>query len=243
MKQRRRTCPDDLDRRRAEVIDVLAQAVLSLHGVFGAVEGAPSTGASHSLGCATGPLVAGPVGWQTPINSRIRVADAADATTIVRLLRGSGLTVAELEQEVVRTCLIAEPKGGGPIGAVTVEHHAAAAVFRGVFVAATCRLQGLGTRLAMEAFRRARSIGDRFAYTAALLPPWYLDTLGFELVARDLVPGAVLALPGICEPLGRCVFRLDLSVLTSARTRRAHAATRAQAAFDTGEPWWPDGAR
>jgi N-acetylglutamate synthase-like GNAT family acetyltransferase len=230
----------ELEHRRAEVTAILADAVLAAVGVSAGPEGAPRPRPSRSPPRTPNAPTIATTSPDRPPLSRVRDAKPHELPTVVRLLRGTGPTLADIEQARDSACLVVDARRMGPIAAAYLECHGNLGVLRGVFVMRTWRLRGLGTRLTNEALRRARQRGLAAVYTAALLAPWFLDTLGFALVARDLLPGDVLHLPGIAGREDANVYRLDLAALVSVQARKRHAGQRVAHAIESGEPWWPD---
>jgi amino-acid N-acetyltransferase len=125
--------------------------------------------------------------------ARVRVDDVRP------LLLSSGLPIEDLDDE--RVCLIGVVEGGALAGCVGFERYGEDGLLRSLAVAPDRGGCGIGAALLHEAIVQAGADGCRAVWGVTTNAEKYLARFGFEVVARDSVPGALAEstqLRGVC---------------------------------------------
>jgi N-acetylglutamate synthase-like GNAT family acetyltransferase len=121
-----------------------------------------------------------------------RVAAARDVEQIRGFLRENGLPNLGVE-EWVKNFLIIEDDNGRWIGVVGLEVYGESGLLRSVAVDKGSRRKGHGRSLVTAALTGARSRGVRMVYLLTDDAGSYFERLGFQVVDRKDVDGAVKA--------------------------------------------------
>ena len=116
-------------------------------------------------------------------------ASEADGTSILQLLRDSGLPIDGLVDHL-NTALVAR-NGAVIVGCAAVEIYPDGALLRSVAVAPTARGHGVGERLTEAAVSLARSLRIPAVYLLTTTAESYFPRFGFVQTTRDLVPTGV----------------------------------------------------
>ncbi|WP_019011062.1 GNAT family N-acetyltransferase [Deinococcus aquatilis] len=129
----------------------------------------------------------------TDSSVQIRLANAQDKDTVVRVMEEAGLSTEAALAEGT-TYWVAE-RGGQPVGAIGLEHGDTASLLRGAAIIPTARGGGLGRRLVMSAVEYAQGRGDRAIYMFSKGGDW--GTFGFTQVPLAVVMGDLPNAPQI----------------------------------------------
>ena len=123
------------------------------------------------------------------MNVHITRASEADRSSILHLLRDSGLPIDGLVDHL-NTALVARD-GAAIIGCAALEIYADGALLRSVAVAPAARGHGVGERLTEAAVSLARSLRTPAVYLLTTTAESYFPRFGFVRTTRDLVPTGV----------------------------------------------------
>ena len=116
-------------------------------------------------------------------------ASEADGTSILQLLRDSGLPIDGLVDHL-NDALVAR-NGAVIVGCAAVEIYPDGALLRSVAVAPTVRGHRVGERLTEAAVSLARSLRIPAVYLLTTTAESYFPRFGFVQTTRDLVPTGV----------------------------------------------------
>ena len=123
------------------------------------------------------------------MNVHVERATAADAPSILQLLRDAGLPLDGVVDHL-NTALVVRD-GGAILGCAALEVYADGALLRSVAVSPAARGRGVGHRLTEEAIALAVSLGQRDVYLLTLTAEQYFPRFGFIQITRAQVPATV----------------------------------------------------
>lgn len=123
------------------------------------------------------------------MNVHITRASEADRSSILHLLRDSGLPIDGLVDHL-NTALVARD-GAAIVGCAALEIYADGALLRSVAVAPAARGHGVGERLTEAAVSLARSLRTPAVYLLTTTAESYFPRFGFVQTTRELVPTGV----------------------------------------------------
>ena len=123
------------------------------------------------------------------MNVHITRASEADRSSILHLLRDSGLPIDGLVDHL-NTALVARD-GAAIVGCAALEIYADGALLRSVAVAPAARGHGVGERLTEAAVSLARSFRTPAVYLLTTTAESYFPRFGFVQTTRELVPTGV----------------------------------------------------
>lgn len=147
---------------------------------------------------------------------RIRPATGPDLPPVATLLHDGGLQAGNMRERAGRT-VVAETGRDALIATAAWDPAGDAALIRSVAVASPYRGKGAGLAAVAGALRLAARAGMTEAYLATVDAEGFFAACGFERIAREAVPDAVLAHPQIGRecPSTAAVMRLQIPAATS----------------------------
>lgn len=116
-------------------------------------------------------------------------ATAADAPSILRLLRGAGLPLDGVVDHL-NTALVVRD-GGAIHGCAALEVYADGALLRSVAVSPAARGRGVGHRLTEAAIALAESLGQPAVFLLTTTAEEFFPRFGFVRIERAQVPASV----------------------------------------------------
>jgi N-acetylglutamate synthase-like GNAT family acetyltransferase len=135
-------------------------------------------------------------------------AQAADEEAIAALLRSCGLPHEDIAPHLGHFTVARD--GGILVGVIGLEVHGTDGLLRSLAVAGDRRGQGIARRLYASLIGRARQLGLSRLYLLTTSAEGFFEMLGFRVVARDEVPGAIRATEefrALCPASAACMAR------------------------------------
>jgi len=120
------------------------------------------------------------------VSAVIRIATAADHGGVCALLRGAGLPLDGLSDQLAHF-LVAD-EDGRIVAAAGLEVYGDAVLLRSVVVAPSHRGAGLGRLLSEATLVMARELGARRAYLLTDAAEAFFRRRGFEVISRSDIP-------------------------------------------------------
>lgn len=124
-------------------------------------------------------------------STTIRPATENDWPTILELLTGAGLPIADIDRKLMADFLAAETTQGECVAAIGCQRYGSLGLLRSLVVAGGARGAGLGRKLVAQLERRAAAAGVEELWLLTIDAERFFEGLGYREADRREVPPAI----------------------------------------------------